>query len=560
MFKPAVLAIFAAIAACTPRNAQEPVSKTPTMGWSSWNTYAINISDSLIMSQADAMVETGLKDAGFKYINIDDGYFGGRDMESGQLLIHPTRFPGGMKPVVDHIHSLGLKAGIYSDAGYNTCGNYYNRDSIAQNVGLYGHDRQDAEFFFNELGFDFIKVDFCGGTAWQNNQRLALDPKERYTAIHEAIEATGREDVRFNVCRWDYPGTWVSDVSTSWRISGDINSSWRSVKGIIAQSLYLSAYAFDGHFNDMDMLEVGRTMTAEEDRTHFGMWCIMASPLLIGCDMTNLKPETLELLLNKELIALNQDPLYLQAHVVRHDGDTYVLAKDILKREGTVRAASLYNPTDEALEVSVDMADLYLTGSVKVRDLFSHQDLAPVAAGGTLTLEVPAHGCRIVKLEAEGRSERTLYEAETAYLSSYQEIYNANLFGSAYYTENELASGREVATNIGASPVNDIRWRNVYSEKGGEYTLTFRCIPTERSSSPERRFSIPGRPERVIPASGGSFYVAVGNGDGTQLRLSETEGVVEVSTTVTLAPGDNEIRLYHDQNIMPDIDCMILSK
>lgn len=560
MLRPAVLAIFVAIAACSPRGAQEPISKTPTMGWSSWNTYAINISDSLIMSQADAMAETGLKDVGFKYINIDDGYFGGRDMESGQLLIHPTRFPGGMKKVVDHIHSLGLKAGIYSDAGYNTCGNYYNRDSIAQNVGLYGHDRQDAEFFFNELGFDFIKVDFCGGTAWQNNQRLALDPQERYTAISEAIKATGRKDVRFNVCRWDYPGTWVSDVSTSWRISGDINSSWRSVKGIIGQSLYLSAYAFDGHFNDMDMLEVGRTMSAEEDRTHFGMWCIMASPLLIGCDMTNLKPETLELLLNKEIIDLNQDPLYLQAHVIRHDGDTYVLAKDILKREGLTRAAALYNPTDEALEISVDMADLYLTGSVKVRDLFAHKDLDAVADGDTLTLEVPAHGCRIVKLEAEGRTERTLYEAETAYLSSYQEIYNANLFGSAYYAENELASGREVATNIGGSPVNDLRWRNVYSEKGGEYTLTFRCIPTQRSSSPERRFSFPGRPERVIPASGGSFYVAVGNGDGRQLQLTETEGVVEVSTTVTLAPGDNEIRLYHDQNIMPDIDCMILSK
>ena len=520
------------------------------MGWSSWNTYSINISDSLIMRQADAMVETGLKDVGFKYINIDDGYFGGRDMESGQLLIHPTRFPGGMKPVVDHIHSLGLKAGIYSDAGYNTCGNYWNRDTIAQNVGLYGHERQDAEFFFNELGFDFIKVDFCGGTAWQNNQRLALDPQTRYTAIHEAIEATGRKDVRLNVCRWDYPGTWVSDVSTSWRISGDISSRWQSVKGIIAQSLYLSAYAFDGHFNDMDMLEVGRTMSAEEDRTHFGMWCIMASPLLIGCDMTNLKPETLQLLLNEELIALNQDPLYLQAYVVRHDGDTYVLAKDLLEREGLVRAAALYNPTDDPIVISVDMAELCLTGEVKVRDLFARRDLVPVEAGGTLSLAVPAHGCRIVRLEAQGRAERTLYEAETAYLSSYQELYNSSVVGSAFYQANDLASGRMVATGLGGTPVNDIRWRNVYSDKGGKYTLTFRCIPNARSVTPAGRMG---------QASGGSFYVAVGDGEGQMVRLAGTEGVVDVTVDVTLSAGDNEIRLYNDRGAMPDIDCMILN-
>ena len=546
----AAFALCALMAACTTRGIQEPISKTPTMGWSSWNTYSINISDSLIMRQADAMVETGLKDVGFKYINIDDGYFGGRDMESGQLLIHPTRFPGGMKPVVDHIHSLGLKAGIYSDAGYNTCGNYWNRDTIAQNVGLYGHERQDAEFFFNELGFDFIKVDFCGGTAWQNNQRLALDPQTRYTAIHEAIEATGRKDVRLNVCRWDYPGTWVSDVSTSWRISGDISSRWQSVKGIIAQSLYLSAYAFDGHFNDMDMLEVGRTMSAEEDRTHFGMWCIMASPLLIGCDMTNLKPETLQLLLNEELIALNQDPLYLQAYVVRHDGDTYVLAKDLLEREGLVRAAALYNPTDDPLVISVDMAELCLTGEVKVRDLFARRDLVPVAAGGTLSLAVPAHGCRIVRLEAQGRTERTLYEAETAYLSSYQELYNSSVVGSAFYQANDLASGRMVATGLGGTPVNDIRWRNVYSDKGGKYTLTFRCIPNARSVTPAGRMG---------QASGGSFYVAVGDGEGQMVRLAGTEGVVDVTVDVTLSAGDNEIRLYNDRGAMPDIDCMILN-
>lgn len=159
-----------------------PASDGPTMGWSSWNTYRVNICDSLIMRQADAMVANGLKDAGYRYINIDDGYFGGRDSH-GTLLIHPVRFPRGLKPVVDHIHALGLKAGIYSDAGRNTCGNYYDNDSIARGVGMYGHDREDAEFFFTTTGFDFIKVDFCGGDAPQNSERLSLDERERYTAI-----------------------------------------------------------------------------------------------------------------------------------------------------------------------------------------------------------------------------------------------------------------------------------------------------------------------------------------------------------------------------------------
>ena len=132
---------------------------------------------------------------------------------------------------------LGLKAGIYSDAGANTCGNYYGGDTIANNVGLYRHDQQDCDFFFKELDFDFIKVDFCGADAPQNRQRYCLDPQERYTAISKAMEKTGKKGLRLNVCRWDYPGTWVHDVATSWRMSVDINCSWPSVRGIIDQSL-----------------------------------------------------------------------------------------------------------------------------------------------------------------------------------------------------------------------------------------------------------------------------------------------------------------------------------
>ncbi len=164
----------------------------PTMGWSSWNTFALNISEDIIKGQATAMRTQGLLKVGYDHINIDDGYFGGRDPETGKLLIHPTRFPNGLKPVVDYIHTLKMKAGIYSDGGKNTCGNYHGGDKIAEGVGFYGHDQQDCDFFFKELGFDFIKVDFCGGVGFHNSENLYLDEQERYTAIAKAIENTGR--------------------------------------------------------------------------------------------------------------------------------------------------------------------------------------------------------------------------------------------------------------------------------------------------------------------------------------------------------------------------------
>ena len=315
----------------------------PTMGWSSWNTFSVNISEDIIKGQADAMVSQGLKDAGYLYINIDDGFQYGRTAQ-GKVRIHPQRFPRGLKVVSDYIHSKGLKAGIYSDAGDCTCGSISNGDTKNTNVGFYGYEQVDADFYFKELNFDFIKVDYCGGN------HAGLNEQEQYTAIHDAIVATGK-DVRYNLCRWAYPGTWCHDISTSWRTTGDIYDGWASVKGILAENLYLSAYCYDGCYNDMDMLEVGRSMTEEEDKTHFGMWCIMSSPLLIGCNMATIKERPLALLKNAELIALNQDPLGLQAYVVQHIGETYILAKDILSLHGTTRAVALYNPSDREEQI-----------------------------------------------------------------------------------------------------------------------------------------------------------------------------------------------------------------
>ena len=530
--KTCLLLTLLVMAACTAPEAirQEDGIQLPTMGWSSWNTYRVHISDSLIMAQADAMVATGLAEAGYNHINIDDGYFGGRDAATGQLLIHPTRFPRVLKPVVDHIHALGLKAGIYSDAGRNTCGSMYDRDTIARGVGFYGHDQQDAEFFFKEMGFDFVKVDFCGGNGYQNTDNLALDPQERYTAIRRAIDETGRTDVRLNVCRWDFPGVWVRDIATSWRISHDISDRWWSLKSIIGQSLYLSAYAGGGHYNDMDMLEVGRSLCTEEDKTHFGLWCIMSSPLLIGCDLTSLKPETFALLTNPELIALNQDPLGLQAYVAAHEGECYVLVKDLEKRFGNVRAVAFYNPSEEARTVGIDLRDLEFSGPVGVRDLFARADLGDMS--GRLEAEVPAHGTRIFRLNGVERLERTRYEAETAWLSDYQELYNDRFFHTATYTPVPACSGGMAVTQLGYRPTNDLQWRDVYSRRGGEYRLTLRCL------SPDKR----------------SLYLSVGTGAAQKVELEASPLWQEASLTVTLAPGANTLRLCNDSGPMPDID------
>lgn len=504
---------------------------TPVMGWSSWNTYRVNINDSLIRRQADALVQSGLKAAGYNHINIDDGYFGGRDRDTGQLKFHPVRFPDGLKGIVGHIHSLGLKAGIYSDAGANTCGCFWDNDTIARNVGLLGHEMDDCRLFFNDIGFDFIKIDYCGADGNQNEQHYYFEPEERYSAIAQAIAATGRDDVRINVCRWAFPGTWVRDVAASWRTTPDISPSWNSVRDIIAENLYLSAYAGNGRYNDMDMLEVGRGMSREEDRTHFAMWCIMSSPLLIGCDLTTLTPETLQLISNPELIALNQDPLGLQAYVAKTDGSAYVLVKDVVRRHSATRAVALYNPTDSARRISVGLDEIQLAGKTSLRDLLNRRD-----AGFTtdsLSATIPAHGVGVYLLQGERRLMRRRYEAECAYLSRYQELYNPESTGSAYYAPRAGASGGMIVRNAGITPSNDIIWNDVTVDADGHFTVSF----------------------KVYGNAPAELTVYANNGKGTRLTVEGRPGGEVLTASLPLRAGQNIIRLA-SRDKAPDIDYM----
>lgn len=511
----------------------------PLMGWSSWNTYGVNINEQLIKDQADAMVSQGLKDAGYMYINTDDGYFGWRD-ETGLMHAHPDRFPNGMKPVADYIHSLGLKAGIYSDAGVNTCGSMWSSDPKGTGAGLYGHEQQDMDLYMKEWGFDFIKIDYCGA------QEIGLDEEKQYTAIHKAIMNTGRNDVSVNICRWAYPGIWAENIARSWRTTGDIYDAWESVRGILKENLYLSAFAGQGHYNDMDMLEVGRSLTPSEEEVHFGMWCIMSSPLLIGCDMTNIRPSSLDLLKNKELIALNQDPLGLQAYVAqRTDGDHYVMVKDIEKYHGNARAVAFYNPTDEEYTFNIKFADLELGGNVAVRDLVQHQDLS--ISEGSYSCTVAPHGVQICRMEAGERLEASSYEAEWAYLPCYNEL--GTVRKMINFMPDDNASGGMTVTNIGGRPENSIEWRNVYSNDGGNYDLTV-YYTTPKDLHKKGAFNETG----ILPTVNGAELPFV-------KMEANTEGkFLSVTLPVTLNKGNNTISFTNPYYWAQEIDKITLAR
>lgn len=531
-----ILLVFALIVSCTSRQPQ--AVKPPLMGWSSWNAYMVDISDSIIIHQADLIVERGLKDAGYGNVNIDDGFFGYRD-QRGYMIPHPQRFPGGsaqMRSISDHIHSLGLKAGIYSDAGDNTCGSSYNKDLNGIGAGLWMHDVQDADQYFNNWNFDFIKIDYCGGI----NRRL--EERNRYEEIRQVIDSVAGRHIDINVCRWDHPGTWVEKIADSWRISGDIRPVWSSVRYIVEKNLYLSAYAHDGHYNDMDMLAVGYNikpspfwedglgLSYAEEEAHFGMWCIMSSPLLLGCDIEYIPEETMRIITNPELIAVNQDPLGLQAHVVQHEGETYVFAKDILRRHGGTRAVALYNPSDSAASFSVPADVLEFAGEMKVRDLNLRSNLASCRV---IEMTLQPHTAKILKVEGE-RIEPVLYEAEWGYCPDFTAIRGTGV----KYIPVEGASGRAVATNLGDSPTNYLEWADIFSLKGGKYRISV-------------RFSSPEAVDFDLVVNGKSHHASVATTDSA---------FVEIPFEVEFLKGENDVRISGVTSSKVALDCLKVKK
>lgn len=330
---------------------------TPPMGWNSWNYFGCNVSESLIKQMAEAMVSSGMKDAGYQYIVIDDCWQISRDA-NGNIVADPARFPSGMKALADYIHSLGLKFGLYSCAGTKTC---------AGRPGSKGYEYQDAKQYA-EWGVDYLKYDWCY-TEGQNS-------RTSYQRMRNALEAAGRPIV-FSICEWGstQPWLWARGIGHLWRTTGDIQPTWESIMHILDLQVGLEKYAGSGGWNDPDMLEVGNgDLTYRENRAHFSLWCLLAAPLMAGNDLRNMRPEVLEILTNREVIAVNQDSLGIQGHKVRDDGDYEVWSK--LLKDSSI-ALILLNRGSKEKEIAVSWEEIGFEEEsvLRVRDLWKKEEL-----------------------------------------------------------------------------------------------------------------------------------------------------------------------------------------
>ncbi len=377
----------------------EQLAQTPPMGWNSWNKFGCNVNEALIRETADALVSSGMKDAGYLYVNIDDCWHGERDA-LGFIKPDPARFPSGMKALADYVHSKGLKLGIYSDAGWKTCGG---------KPGSRGREFQDA-LTYAEWGVDYLKYDWC------NTEGLKAEGA--YLTMRDALYAAGRPMV-LSICEWgtDKPWDWGKKTGHLWRTTGDIfncfdcvkdHGTWKSwgVMQILDMQKGLREHAGPGHWNDPDMLEVGNGMTAGEDRAHFSMWAMLAAPLIAGNDLRSMSVETKGILTNKEVIAVNQDPLGVQGFQYSAKDKVEVWFKPL---SGSDWAMVVLNRSESPHELSFDwkreqVGDTFAKRAARfdlveyaVRDLWLGRDLGSTKR--TLTANVPAHDVLMLRLK-----------------------------------------------------------------------------------------------------------------------------------------------------------------
>jgi alpha-galactosidase len=358
------------------------LARTPPMGFNNWNAFGCDVSETLIKQTADVIVSSGLKDLGYQYVNIDDCWSLRERGRDGRLVPDPVKFPSGIRGVADYVHAKGLKLGIYGDAGTRTCAGF---------PGSLGLEDLDAQTWA-DWGVDYLKYDNC------NNQSdgSQADFIRRYTAMRRALDRTGRPIV-YAVCEWgqSQPWLWATGVGHLWRTTGDISDNWASLRSIIARNAPLYPYAGPGHWNDPDMMEIGNGgMTATEYRTHMSMWAMMAAPLLIGTDLRSASPETMAILSNREIIAIDQDRLGVQGAVVADRDGLMVLDKPLANGD---RAIALYNSTDSLATVSIPV---HQTGLARAR-AYRLQDVwtgAVRQAGSTIAAAVPAHGTVVYRV------------------------------------------------------------------------------------------------------------------------------------------------------------------
>jgi alpha-galactosidase len=376
------------------------LAMTPPMGWNSWNKFACNVDEDMIKQMADAMVATGMKDAGYTYINIDDCWHGDRDAQ-GFIHPDPVRFPSGMKALADYVHSKGLKLGIYSDAGSQTCGG---------RPGSRGYEFQDA-LTYASWGIDYLKYDWC------NTEGLKAEGA--YKTITAALKKAGRPMV-LSICEWgtDKPWDWGQNVGHLWRTTGDIyncfdcikdHGTWKAwgVMQIVDMQEGLRKYAGPGHWNDPDMLEVGNgTLTPGEDRAHFTLWAMLAAPLIAGNDLRNMTAETTEVLTNKNVIAINQDKLGIQGFKVSAKDGLEVWARPLANGDWAI---AFLNRSTEAKKIDFDWATAQIYDDINkvspdfksvysIKNLWDKKDNGKATTKKAFKADVPAHDIVVLRL------------------------------------------------------------------------------------------------------------------------------------------------------------------
>jgi alpha-galactosidase len=374
------------------------VARTPPMGWNTWNTFGCNIDETLIRQMADALVTTGMRDLGYRYVVVDDCWFDPNRDSAGNLRAHPTRFPSGMRALGDYLHARGLLFGIYQVPAAETCAQFSNAYPGA--TGSLGHEAQDA-LQFAAWGVDFLKYDWCSPNGTIDDQVAA------FALMRDALAATGRPIV-YSINPNSFHAktgplrNW-GDVSNMWRTTEDITNAWDTgqtngfpmgTQNIVNVNVPLASYAQPGGFNDPDMMEVGNGgMSDTEMRSHFALWAIMAAPLIAGNDVRTASAATLTILRNQNLIAINQDSLGLQAVQVSHDGTRRVLAKRL--SNGDV-AVALFNQGTSTTTIATTAAAIGKTGSsFTLRDAWTN---ATSTTTGTISASVPGHGTVVYRV------------------------------------------------------------------------------------------------------------------------------------------------------------------
>jgi alpha-galactosidase len=358
------------------------LARTPPMGWNSWNKFAGKVDDAAVRGVADAMVSSGMKDAGYTYVNIDDTWEAGRDAH-GNITTN-RKFPD-MKALADYVHAKGLRIGIYSSPGPKTCAGY---------EGSYGHEEQDA-MTYAAWGIDYLKYDWCSAAGiYKDSEMQAV-----YQKMGDALLKT-RRPIVFSLCQYGRAEVWKWGAKVGgnlWRTTDDIEDRWQSMDTIGFSQFSIAPFIRPGHWNDPDMLEIGNGgMTDDEYRTHMSLWSLLAAPLLAGNDLRTMSEGTKSVLMNREVIAIDQDPEAKPVKPVSQDGRTAVLARPL--RDNSL-AVGLFNRGDQAAEVRVSWSALNLSGTkLRGRDLWKHQDID--LGGDHYSAQVPRHGVVLLKVGA----------------------------------------------------------------------------------------------------------------------------------------------------------------